>query len=220
MDFFRLAATATPPPQLLREKQEARDAAIKTASSSLNTLDESVQTAAINGDVEKLKVLLDKGNIHINASNYSGITALHYAAENNHLTAVQELLGHGASVDVPDINGRTPLYYVSVQGHADIAKELVENGADPHFIDKNGTTPLELAKAEAVEHPTSKRDDTVMAMQRKLGGGELTGKRINRTRKHKKKRASKKHTSKKHASKKRTSKKRASKKRTSKKRKY
>ena len=48
-------------------------------------------------------------HININSTDYKGHTALHLAVLNNNVTAVRQLLEHGANMDAHDINHITPL---------------------------------------------------------------------------------------------------------------
>jgi ankyrin repeat protein len=71
---------------------------------------------------------------------------LHAACKIGDLSAVQDLLKHGADVSEKDISrGWTPLHYASTYGHLRVAELLVENSAEVNATDKNGMLPLAQA---------------------------------------------------------------------------
>ena len=74
--------------------------------SSSGTLADAVEKAAKEGNVAELRRLRvgEAGGEPVGATDIDsyGQTALHYAADNGRLEAVQYLLQRGASVDVPN----------------------------------------------------------------------------------------------------------------------
>ena len=72
-------------------------------------------------------------------------TALHVAAENGSLEAVDLLLEAGADMEVPDERERTPLHWAAFSGHLEVARHLLEAGADRDKSDHEQATPLLLA---------------------------------------------------------------------------
>ena len=117
--------------------------------SSSGTLAKAVQKAAQEGNVAELRRLRvgEAGGEPVDATDSDlGQTALHYAALNGRLEAVQYLLQRGASVDVPDNGKLTALHFAALCGHAAVARELVLHGADPRLTDQGGNTPLQYAE--------------------------------------------------------------------------
>ncbi len=89
--------------------------------------------AAIKGDVELIKQLLEVG-IKVESRNQEGKTSLHLAAENGHLEAVKELLKQGAQIECPVIVSGTainitPASLAASRGQLEILKYLAEVGA-------------------------------------------------------------------------------------------
>lgn len=73
-----------------------------------------------------------------------GNTALHFAAREGHLDAVQALLAAGADVNQVSLtDAMSPLLQSIINGHFDVAKFLLEHGANPNLATKlAGVTPL------------------------------------------------------------------------------
>ncbi len=70
------------------------------------------------------------------------MTALHFAARNGHLDAVQALREGGADLNSTDAEGTNALVLATLNGHPDVAVALLEGGADPKIADKYGRTVL------------------------------------------------------------------------------
>jgi uncharacterized protein len=75
-----------------------------------------------------------------------GIAALHFAARQGSIDAVQALLDAGADVNQRSAGDHiTPLIIATMNGHFDLAKALLDKGADPNLAEDNGVTPLYAA---------------------------------------------------------------------------
>jgi ankyrin repeat protein len=97
--------------------------------------------AAFDGDVERVKKLLEKGE-NPNAKNKTGRTPLHVAAYMGHVEVVRLLLEHGADPNAKDKDGHTPLHDATSGGYVDVVKLLLKHGASPNAQNKDGETPL------------------------------------------------------------------------------
>jgi len=100
--------------------------------------------AATAGDLEKVKLLLQKGAI-VNARNYYGSTALMGAAAGGFDDIVQRLLARGAYPNSKSNTGSTPLMFAAKNGHLDVAKLLLKAGARENETDTEGISPLMYA---------------------------------------------------------------------------
>jgi ankyrin repeat protein len=75
-----------------------------------------------------------------------GLAAIHMAARQGSIDAVQALLDAGADINQRSTSDRiTPIAIATVNGHFDLARHLLERGADPNLAEDNGVTPLYAA---------------------------------------------------------------------------
>lgn len=111
--------------------------------------------AAISGDLETVRKLLDRGfdaGAAVRppppwASSESGKTALHLAVAGGHEAIVRLLLERGAGAATPSRQGVTPLHLAG--RWPDIAALLVQRGAPVNAADHAGRTPLHWAAMDA-----------------------------------------------------------------------
>ena len=84
--------------------------------------------AAANGDVELVKLLLDRGAM-INAATQDGWTALHLACLRGDKGLVQLLLDRDADVNVTTRSGVSALSIATSEGDREIVELLLDRGA-------------------------------------------------------------------------------------------
>ena len=89
----------------------------------------SLITAASEGDVEEVKLLLKYGNVDINTTDYDHRSALHLAAGEGREEIVRLLCEHGADVNMRDRWGSRPLDDSKAGGHHECIQLLEEHGA-------------------------------------------------------------------------------------------
>ena len=102
--------------------------------------------AAVNGQVEEVKSLLDLG-ADVNVRNGSDWTPLHFAAWNGHSTVASILLQNDARVDAVTIYRSTPLH-LAWKGGLEVAEVLIISGAKIDARDVDKMTPLHWACKE------------------------------------------------------------------------
>jgi ankyrin repeat protein len=104
-------------------------------------------------DVQAVRSLL-KQKAAVNAAEADGFTALHWAAQGNHLELVNLLLAAGANARAANRYSITPLYLAAVNGNAAMMTRLLDAGADPNATALEGQTMLMTAalsgRADAV----------------------------------------------------------------------
>ncbi|PZC74638.1 hypothetical protein B5X24_HaOG207404, partial [Helicoverpa armigera] len=87
--------------------------------------------AALRGDCDRLRQLLDTGKVHIDSRDRDGTTPLILSAAMGHTECVRELLVQGADPAC----SRTC-------GHQHVARLLLAAGAEPDHVRQDGATPL------------------------------------------------------------------------------
>jgi ankyrin repeat protein len=103
--------------------------------------------AAEGGEV---KLLLENG-ANIQEPDFSGRTALHWAALCGHEASVRMLIEMGAAIDATDKSGRTALCAATISGYEAVGRLLIGSGANINRKDVAGLTPLWYAATEGHE---------------------------------------------------------------------
>lgn len=102
---------------------------------------------AWNGDVEKIRILLDK-DLDINTADKNGITSLHIAARINRIEVVKFLIDRGADVNLKNATGNTALHDAVKFGHVEIVRLLLDNWrCDYTIANNNHEIPENIARS-------------------------------------------------------------------------
>mmetsp|Transcript_33153 Transcript_33153/g.75782 ORF Transcript_33153/g.75782 Transcript_33153/m.75782 type:complete len:459 (-) Transcript_33153:61-1437(-) len=143
-----------------KEAAQARQAALAQAKAKsaadrqrrfertfLEDEEKSLHNAALSGDLEFVKWLLERG-MEINVDRDG--TPLLNASLKGHDRVVRLLLQRGALVNMKDSFGITPLLAASLNGHQKVVTLLIKNGAKDE-LDVDGHSALFLAALEGQE---------------------------------------------------------------------
>ena len=114
----------------------------------LTAAESPIADAAMNGDVESVRLLIRSGE-EVNAAQGDGMTALHWAAENGNVEMLEMLLSAGANSEAVTRLGRyTPLHLASKMGVESSVISLLNYGASVNPETTTGAiTPLHFAAA-------------------------------------------------------------------------
>ncbi|GHT93998.1 hypothetical protein FACS1894122_10150 [Alphaproteobacteria bacterium] len=101
--------------------------------------------AALNGDVNAIRILLYHG-ADPNAKNKKNETPLLFAAKSGNAKAIKALCECAlTNPNTPSKEGETPLHLAAEFGNIDAINDLLELGANPNAKNKKDKTPLHLA---------------------------------------------------------------------------
>ncbi|XP_020491318.2 BRCA1-associated RING domain protein 1 [Labrus bergylta] len=103
--------------------------------------------AAIKGDVEAVRELLDQGS-DPNLKDNAGWTPLHEACNLGHLAVVEVLLSSGALLNTPGYENDSPLHDAVRNGHPAIVKLLLHHGASQNVLNLHGKRPADYAVSQ------------------------------------------------------------------------
>ncbi|CED84727.1 FOG: Ankyrin repeat [Phaffia rhodozyma] len=111
----------------------------------------NIWIAAGDGDLERVKDLIENQNLSPNVPDENTYTPLHAAASYSQLDVLTYLLSKGGNINLTDEDGETPLFTVE---SVDTARFLIENGADVAWKNKEGLNAAENLEEEFPEVST------------------------------------------------------------------
>ena len=115
------------------------------AATALRRLTAPLIRASARGDLETIKLLLDKG-ADVNVEPKDTMTPLSLASFGGHAPVVKVLLEHGADPNYQAEAGATALIVAAGENHIDVVKILVNSGANLNIKDyTKGMTALMIA---------------------------------------------------------------------------
>ena len=107
-----------------------------------------IHKAAYEGDLEKVKEIIEMDPNEISVKDVRDFTPLHFASAKGHSEIVKFLLNHGADIESEMFDRETPLLVAArFAGHGkyETIKTLLEHGAKVNHKDKHGRTALHYA---------------------------------------------------------------------------
>jgi len=131
------------------------DNCIKFNVFNLNVKDElgnaGIHRAAMNGDIDTLKLLINSG-CDVNLLNNYGDSALHCAVEEDKINIVRVLLQKECDLHIINNNGYSILHTAAQYGKLEIAELILTSKFNKNITNKTGDTPLHYAvDAEQIE---------------------------------------------------------------------
>ncbi|RMZ76436.1 hypothetical protein DV737_g4800, partial [Chaetothyriales sp. CBS 132003] len=120
-----------------------------TDTAKRETLQKSLNMAASNGDVARIKKLVSgraKAYVDVNLPDEEGTVPLIYASCFGHADVVATLLDAGANVDKQDANQWSALMWAMTNRHKAIAKLLLDHGANPDIRSSSGGTAYDFVQ--------------------------------------------------------------------------
>lgn len=138
LDMFN--AMGIRPSKMVEEEEEKEE-----DDTNHTTPCQQLRLAAREGNLKKLKDALLECEAQVDATDDSGQTALHFAADRGFLEGVEVLLEAGADANAADNDGIGVLQAAVIAGHFDIAHFLLQNGANADQADFDGDTPRTCA---------------------------------------------------------------------------
>lgn len=100
--------------------------------------------ACAHGAVDCATYLLDQG-ADVNLKNFSGFTALHWAAFSGRIETIDLLKAHNADFEARTADGKTPLHVATFRGQRSFIQYLLSVGAYINSVDSNGWNALHYA---------------------------------------------------------------------------
>uniref|UniRef100_A0A4W6EPB2 Euchromatic histone-lysine N-methyltransferase 2 n=1 Tax=Lates calcarifer TaxID=8187 RepID=A0A4W6EPB2_LATCA len=104
--------------------------------------------AAKLGNLEIVNMLLETGQVDVNAQDSGGWTPIIWAAEHKHVDVIKALLNRGADVTINDKELNVCLHWAAYAGNVDIAELVLNSGCSLASVNMHGDTPLHIAARE------------------------------------------------------------------------
>jgi ankyrin repeat protein len=101
-----------------------------------------IHNAAKQGDLAKVRALLESNPDLVSSKDDDGNTPLFWAAARGHADVAELLLANHAEVNAKNNSGSTPLKQAAFGGRADVVELLLANGAEVNAKSDNGMTAL------------------------------------------------------------------------------
>ena len=99
--------------------------------------------AALNGNLDLCKVLIDKHNFDVNSVDKIGRTALHCSAQRGNYELVTYFADMGTDIHVKRNDGKNCIHIAALNGNLDLCKVLIDKHQfDVNSVDKIGRTAL------------------------------------------------------------------------------
>jgi len=106
---------------------------------------QEILKAAADGEMDKLKGMIEADTEQMGATDGAGRAAIHFAANGGHTEIVKFLVAKGVDKDLRTRADTTPLHYAALNGHIEIVRLLISEGANLEIKNTQTATPLYFA---------------------------------------------------------------------------
>ncbi len=117
---------------------------------------DTIFEALVNGDMAKVKAILEKQPDLVRVQDESGNNTLHGVAyygkgkasghtSSGYREIIEILLARGLPINSQNVNGQTPLHLAAMAGNIEVAELLLQKGASIKILNKKGESPLHMA---------------------------------------------------------------------------
>lgn len=130
----------------IKKQKEEQEAKIMEAINRKDYSDLNAVKATQYGVLDRLKELIESGQVNPNQPDSENVYLLHWAAINNRIEIANYLLGLGVEID--SIGGEletTPLNWAARSGHVQMCILLMQHGANPNLYDVEGFSTIHVA---------------------------------------------------------------------------
>lgn len=110
-----------------------------------NPIHTLLMCACAHGSKDCAKYLIDQCSVDVDAKNYHGDTAFHWAAYAGRDEMIPILLDGKANPHARNQNGETPLHIASARGHESFVRALLDKTGDVNELTSIGWTALHYA---------------------------------------------------------------------------
>ena len=110
-----------------------------------NLLSQNINEVAKQGDLDNIKVILQKDKKLINSADETGYTPLHWALIRQNWDLAKFLISMGADVNTRGADGGSPMHCAANHENTEIIELLIKEGAQKDLKNLWGNTPLCLA---------------------------------------------------------------------------
>ncbi|CAF0707847.1 unnamed protein product [Brachionus calyciflorus] len=131
---------------LNKKGKEEQEAKIMNAIERKDYSELDAVKATQYGILERVKELIESGQVDPNIPDRENVYLLHWAAINNRLDIAKYLINLGVNID--SIGGElqtSPLNWAARSGHVQMCILLMQNGADPNLYDVEGFSTIHVA---------------------------------------------------------------------------
>jgi len=103
---------------------------------------QDIHKASVEGDLDRVKQLVQEDALLIMAQDENNQTPLHMAAAQGHGEIAEFLISRGADLNAQNTYGYTAVHFAIMRGHMETAILLIQKGADVNIPTVWGSTPL------------------------------------------------------------------------------